>query len=232
MIPLPTDHVTTILGVTTAISLFLAVYFYQQKKSAILDGDKYLNEAQAKGYDLLHNAMKKSQTLLGNAELEGVKMVAETKLSTGKMASEYQTRLADILSQAQRSISLTDQGFKEFIGNLQKLTGQIQTDIEEEAKKRADQMFSDFEERLSNFLIQTEQKSTTSIELELRSARQLIDAYKTQQLRLIDENIIAIMERTLNLVLNKKLSLKDQLELVYEALEKAKAEKFIIWPPT
>ncbi len=43
-----------------------------------------------------------------------------------------------------------------------------------------------------------------------------------------DENIIAMMEQTLSIVLAKKLSLKDQLDLVYEALEKAKVEKFVV----
>lgn len=219
---LPTDPTIFILSLTTLVSTCLAFLFYKQKKTS--EGDKYLAEAQGKSYDLLHRAMKKSQDLLGNAELEGVKMVAETKLST----NNYQVKLADLLSQAEKSVSLADQNFNQFLNSLKSLTGQVQTDIEEQAKKRVDQLFSDFEERLSNFLIQTEQKSTSSIELELRSARQLIESYKTQQLRLIDENIIAMMERTLSLVLNKKLSLKDQLDLVYESLEKAKAEEFII----
>ena len=35
-------------------------------------------------------------------------------------------------------------------------------------------------------------------------------------------------ERTLSMVLPKKLNLNDQVELIYESLEKAKAEKFII----
>jgi len=81
---------------------------------------------------------------------------------------------------------------------------------------------------LSDFMVQTAQQTTSSIELELKSTRQLIDTYKSEQLKLIDENIVAMMEKTLSIVLAKKLSLKDQLELVYEALEKAKVEKFVV----
>ena len=77
-------------------------------------------------------------------------------------------------------------------------------------------------------MIQTEQKTTTSIELELKSTQELIETYKNAQLKLIDENIVAMMEQTLNIVLGKKLTLKDQLELVYEALERAKIDKFIV----
>ena len=89
-------------------------------------------------------------------------------------------------------------------------------------------VFERFEQNLSDFLIQTQQKSTYTIDLEMQAARNLIDTYKRQQLNLIDEHIIAVLERTLSLVLAKKLSLEDQVDLVNEALEKAKAEKFII----
>ena len=90
------------------------------------------------------------------------------------------------------------------------------------------QLFENFETRITNFLVQAESASTRSIELELQSARQLIETYKNEQLALIDENIVAMMEQTLSSVLGKKLSLKDQLDLVYESLEKAKVDKFII----
>ena len=62
----------------------------------------------------------------------------------------------------------------------------------------------------------------------MQAARNLIDTYKRQQLNLIDEHIIAVLERTLSIVLAKKLSLEDQVDLINEALEKAKTEKFII----
>ena len=47
------------------------------------------------------------------------------------------------------------------------------------------------------------------------NARQLIETYKSSRLKLVDENIVAMLERTLSLVLVKKLSLKEQTDLVY-----------------
>lgn len=94
-------------------------------------------------------------------------------------------------------------------------------------RERSNSFFEKFEENLSTYLTTTQQQSVKAIELELQSARNLIDTYKTTQLNLVDENIIAMLERTLSLVLIKKLSLQDQVELVYESLEKAKAEKFL-----
>ena len=43
-------------------------------------------------------------------------------------------------------------------------------------------------------------------------------------MEVLDENIVAVLEKTLNVVVGKKLTLGDQTELVYEALEQAKKE--------
>lgn len=90
------------------------------------------------------------------------------------------------------------------------------------------ELFEKFEENLSNYLTQTQSQSSRAIELELQAARSLIESYKSSQLRVIDENIVAILERTLSIILSKKLSLADQMDLLYKALEKAKAEKFFV----
>ena len=112
--------------------------------------------------------------------------------------------------------------------DLQKRSAEFEEAQKASGQQRINQLFDQVESKLSDFLIQTAEKTTSSIELELKASRQLIDTYKTEQLKLIDENIIAMMERTMSIVLAKKLSLKDQLDLVYEALEKAKVEKFIV----
>jgi len=95
-------------------------------------------------------------------------------------------------------------------------------------KEKANGILERFEKNLESFLTQAEAKSTQSLESELAAVRQTIETYKKQQLSLVDENIVAMLEKTLGLVLAKKISLKDQLDLVYEALEKAKVEKFIL----
>ncbi len=77
-------------------------------------------------------------------------------------------------------------------------------------------------------MAKAESQSLESISTELRSARDLIESYKSQQFALVDENIVAVLERTMALVLKQKLSLKDHMDLVYEALGKAKLEKFLV----
>src|SRR3989344_5797415 len=114
------------------------------------------------------------------------------------------------------------------IKKSQAILGEAELEGIKAGEQRINQLFEKIETRVSDFLVQTEQKSLSSIELELKAAREMIDSYKNQKFKLIDENIVAMMEQTLSIVLAKKLALKDQLDLIYEALEKAKAEKFIV----
>ena len=43
-------------------------------------------------------------------------------------------------------------------------------------------------------------------------------------IKIVDENIIEILEKTLRIALGKKMSLADQSALIYKALEEAKKE--------
>lgn len=120
------------------------------------------------------------------------------------------------------------ENFKVFLEELKKQAQSTQATNWEAEKSRVAQLFEDFETKLADFLLQTEQKMMLSVDLELKSARQLIDTYKVQQMDVIDENIVAMLEKTLSLVLAKNLNLKDQMDLVYESLERAKTESFLV----
>ena len=217
-----------ILALVSVIFFLLYLREYDLRKKLQQEGEKTLESFQEKGLDLLHQSMKKSQAILGSAELAGVKVVADSKFETAKLEEQYSAKLAEAIKQSQQSITGAQNQLLQFIGDLQKRSREFEAANQKIGQDRINQLFDRLEQRLTDFLIQTEQKTTSAIDLELKSARQLIETYKNQQFSLIDENIVAMMEQTLNIVLAKKLSLKDQLDLIYEALEKAKVEKFVI----
>lgn len=171
---------------------------------------------------------QKSIQMLNAAEMAETQVISEGSYAARKLISEFNLKLQDLIQTSEKSIASSQDQLIKFMGDLQKRSGDFETASRNTTEQRINQMFERLENRLSDFLVQTEQKTTSSIELELKATRELIETYKSQQLKLIDENILAMMEQTLNLVLGKKLSLKDQLDLVYEALEKAKVEKFIV----
>lgn len=180
---------------------------------------------------ILRKAYKKAQKILGQAELEAVKVVADSKVFAQQLDGRYEGQLQKTAEKLEKSLDSqlgrAQQEYGVFLDDLKTQAQQTQLLNQEYTKQKTSELFEKFESNLANFLTQTEQKSVASIELEMRAAKQLIDTYKEQQLALIDENIIAVLEKTLSVVLAKKLSLKDQMDLVYEALEKAKVEKLI-----
>lgn len=219
---------TLILSFAIIVAILLYLREYNQRKKLEAEGDKFLQDIKEKGWETLNQSIKKSQAVIGQAELEGIKVVAGSELETKKFEEDFSRQLSEALNTSKQTITAAQSTLLQFMQDLQKRSAEFEEAEKKAGELRINQLFDRVERRLSDFLVQTAEKTTSSIELELKASRQLIDTYKSEQLKLIDENILAMMEQTLSTVLAKNLSLKDQLDLVYEALEKAKVEKFIV----
>lgn len=204
-----------------SLILYLEQYRRQSKEKSIATTFETFDYTENKSLGILNRAIKKAQAIIGNAELEGIKISTQNRMTDKKAEQVLENELT-------LAMNKTYSEYVKFLEGLKEQTNQIQTANQEVIKQRANIIFDKFEQNLGTFLTSTEQKSITSIELELKSARQLIETYKTQQIAIIDENIISILERTLTLVLAKKIPLKDQVDLIYEALNQAKVEKFVV----
>ncbi len=222
------NPISILLATLTIVFTLLYLNEYNKRKQLQKQAERTLEKFRDKGLNLLHTSMVKSQDILGEAELEGIKVVASSEQATKKMEEQYSGKLSEIINESKSAISAGEAQFIEFMKELQTKAQEFETANEGQMEKNINEMFDRLETRLSQFLIDTEQKTTSSIELEIKAARELIEGYKQQQLSVINENIIAMMEQTLSIVLAKKLTLKDQIDLVYEALERAKVEKFIL----
>jgi intergrase/recombinase len=180
--------------------------------------------------DIIRDASKKADSIVTGAELQSIKIAAESSLDTNLFNKEYSEKIEKTITETQKQyldqLEKIITAHREFIKTLEQKSITSQQDTENMMKARINELLFSLEQNLTSFLNSSEQQSIESISLELKSARSLIDTYRTQQLQLIDENIVAVLERTLSLVLKNKIDLKGQLDLVYEALEKAKVEKF------
>lgn len=215
MISLPLS-VTIILGISTLVAsfLYLREYFLRKKDS---------NQIQKISIE----TRQKTAQLLNAAQQIETEVIAEGNYTTKKLISEFKSQLQNLISSSEKTLLVSQDSLIQFMKDLQKRSLEFEESSNAATEKRINETFGNLETRLTDFLMQTEQKTTASIELELKATRELIETYKQGQLKLIDENIIAMLEKTLSIVLAKKLSLKDQIDLVYESLEKAKSEKFI-----
>ena len=208
MDPLFLMTITWIFSAGAIIILSLALW-HEHKQLIGLSSQSSIESAKKKNANIVRRAIRLARHILGHAGEESAEIIADTKQVRANLDAKYEAEFAG------------------YFEELRTLGQKTQTENELLLKQKADELFEKFDRHLSSFLVSTEQKSITALETEMQSVRAKLDEYKRQQLALIDENIMAIIENTLGIVLNKKLEISDQVDLVCEALERAKSEKFI-----
>lgn len=226
-------NLQTILTIAILINVafgFLLLYFFLlvSAKEKPDDYQDNFKEVKDKSYDILGDALKKADKIITNAELRGIKLFAQEKLEEGKMSKEYQGRLRALEQKLAASfetrINDAEKSYLDFTSFIEK---NFQDHIDQNQKLLTDKTVSFIQntENLINTSIQnTQEKIKTELTKEFTLAKQEIDEYKRKRLAVIDQNIVDILEKTLSLALGKKLSLSDQAELIYKALEEAKKE--------
>ncbi len=230
-----TLYIAIYLGVMACIAIAWLL-FNRQKKEVVPDE---LESADQKSMELIQQAMQKAQQILADSQTQSLTITSANKLKLDEFEKAAEKNLTgeneaakeifdEKLKEFTTQVTQAQQEYLNYLTSLKSKMDESQQASADLIKQQINVVFEKFEQNMADFLTQTEQRSVSSIDLEMKAARQLIDTYKEQQLKLIDENIIAMLERTLSLVLTKKLDFKDQQELVYEGLEQAKVEKFIV----
>jgi hypothetical protein len=245
------------LVAVVAVALYVREYMVRrrlEKDSHVSDQDKAnfqtIQQLTDTSHTLVNQAKSEAQRMMEESKVFSEKttqdfsqqlssFIQEEEKQTGQAATfvtqdiqkkqaEFESFIAHLTSVLDNKTEASVKEFASFLENLKQESQKSQAANWEGAKTRVNELFESFETKLADFLLQTEQKMMLSVDLELKSARQLIDTYKVQQMNIIDENIVSMLEKTLSLVLAKNLSLKDQMDLVYDSLERAKTDSFLV----
>lgn len=175
---------------------------------------------------IIHMAVQKAQELIANAELAGTKIFAREKLSGKQIADEYKKHLdklkADFEEQFVSSAKSADQHMDQFFQHIQEILKDNLEKNERLAQEKSQLMLSQSQQLLARFTEDMEVKVKSQVDEEFIKARQEIIHYKQHRLAVVDEQILELLEDVLRAILKKKLTLADQSDLVYEALEEAK----------
>ncbi|MDO8452851.1 MAG: hypothetical protein Q7S79_03815 [bacterium] len=203
----------------------VSIILYKRSK---IGRDDILKNLQTDSKRILESAVKKSQSILQKAEEEGLDIIDESKTAKRVFSKRYEAELSSVARDLENDLKIEiEKAEKEFLAYLDSLkarTEKVESNLESIIQSRIEATFTSFDAKVTELLSQTQTRSFASIEEELKNARRIIDEYKTQQMKLVDDNVISILEKTINIVLAKKLTLRDQLDLVQDALEKAKIE--------
>lgn len=237
----------TLLILIAAIGLFgFAIKLYLSNRSL----SQKVKDLEAKPPDWTHlsdqlivAAKQNANQIVTSAQVDALKLTTEANVGKDLFQKDFKEaldkeinqtlisfnqHLQSLQQQIEQSVASNDTRYQKFLEGIEQQIFRTQKQAQDQLTVKVNELMFNFEQNLAASLSKSEQQSIEAVNLEVRSARQLIDSYKSQQLALVDENIVAVLERVMGLVLKEKLTVKDQLDLVYEALERAKLEKFFV----
>lgn len=187
-----------------------------------------LKESKEKSSSIIHKAIKQANKILVAAELKGMKLIATEKMASNKLAGQYQEHLRSLEEnlgkQFEKIAKEGEVSYENFAKRIEQTIRETLDRNEKMLEQKTNIFFDNAQNELGRFTTDIHNKIRAQIDQELSAARAEIAEYKKHRLKALDENIIEILEKTLEVALGKKLSLADQSELIYKALEEAKKE--------
>jgi len=110
---------------------------------------------------------------------------------------------------------------------MQKSESGVQKHLSDNSKSlnvKAASFLEHANQMLSSFTVQLQSEVKQQLTGEFAKARQQIEEYKRQRIQLLEDHIVDVLEDIVASTLSKKLSLSDQNEFIYKALEQALKE--------
>ncbi len=210
-----TNLVLILIGVIVVCQVLLLVYYFKSVKQS--QKETTLDE---KEWDLLHDAQKKSQAIVANSELESIRQTASTRLQTEKFEKEYEKEMGltsrEVMDLIKAETAKAGQNYKV---ELAKMLEEQKMELNDN-KKMTNQKMEELVLGLDKDLSQTVKSIEDQVQKDLLE-------YKKMRERQIDQNGEEILEKAAELFIGKALDRKGHMQLIYEALERAKNEKQI-----
>ena len=190
--------------------------------------DYIVKGAEKKAQEITYDAMQDSRKMVAEAELEGVKIVAKEKLDSKKVGEEYEAKLEELTVHTEQILEKYHNAMDE---NMKRLSDAVEKRIaagiakneaflQEETTKLSNQLSSTFTTLEAN----AKEQIRSNVEKEFISVKKVIETYRQERFALIDNQLLALVENVTRSALQKSLTLKDHTELIYRALEEAKAK--------
>jgi len=225
-----------VLAITAAIAVILFIREFYLRQQLLKTHRKVLDEARSQGLQIISEATKASQAMMSEAEIDAVKVVANGKLEFLKNQTEYEKKFFEILrnlnyavntdiDESRKRIAGSEASVNNHIQSLNQTLASNQQTSQTYVQQATQEIMNYFAESVNHLLQDVQNKSFTQIDHDLQSSRQEIKQYQVQRMKLVEDNIMSIVERTVEIVITKELSLEDKVDTVYESFERAKVEK-------
>ena len=215
-----------VLVVSQVLTLLLVINLRGkvQKKAS----ENLFRESQAKTHSIIYRAIQQANKILVAAELKGLQLLSKQKMTSGELTDHFNQHLAAIEkaleNQLERNAHHAEETYGEFITSAERSINDHINANQKMLEEKAAAMIERTESLITKFTADIEAKVKGDVEKELIAASREIEEYKKNRMRIVDERIVDILEDVIKIALEKKMSLAEQSELIYRALEEAKRE--------
>ena len=214
--------------ITSITQIILFLFLTGKKSSKTSESDKPLEEKSAK---ILHDAIQKANKILVNAELKGIEYISRQKLESEKLFGSYKEQMEGVegklLERFSQSMLKMEKAFTEYMSQLEIKLHDEELKNQAVFHDKVTAMINNSQSALANFIVEINSKIKKQIDDELSNVKAEIEKYKQRRIDVINQNIVDILEKTLEETLGKKLSLDEHSEIILQALEQAKTEQGI-----
>lgn len=201
--------------------------------------DESVKQAQEKSASVIAEAVAKSNDLVTKAQEEQIEKVTEESKKLEEIAKQFEQTVNQLEEKTNSELTGTAKEASESLENVAQTSQETLQTMAKESQEtlktlvatdrkvleeKTDTMINQSSQVFQQFMTQLSTQVREQLAGELDTAKKEIDIYKQERINTINEKIIDILEETLVATLGKKLSLKDEGEFVFQALETAKKE--------
>lgn len=215
-----TDYLFISLILTLGLLAINLVFVY-----ALYQRNRYLNQRQKTVYAHLQN-------LLESANDQAEEIVSQAVKKAGKTLSDSVFLRQDLSSQLHHSFR---QALQQRLDQLKSESAEFETEytqaLEHVTKDSLQSIASTTKDELAQFrqtltkeIIDTHNELRQKVDTEYAAAKQEIEEYKKTELQNAHQQINQIIAKASKEVLGKSLTLEDQEQLIFDALERAKKD--------
>jgi hypothetical protein len=214
-----------VLLVSQALILYLVL---GMRRRVGKEREGLFRESQAKTHSIIYKAIQQANKILVAAELKGLQLLSKQKMTSNDLTDHFNQHLAAVEKALEEQLECNaqhaEETYGEFITSAEKAINDHINQNQKMLEEKAAAMIERTESLITKFTADIEAKVKGDVEKELIAASEEIEQYKQNRMRVVDERIVDILEDVLKVALEKKMSLADQSELIYKALEEAKRE--------
>lgn len=189
--------------------------------------DAVLKKTEKEASNIAKEARAHAETVRDKAEQDAASVLHAREQQANQLATRYEERLKSLGEQHAKLIdrysTLADDTYRNFNTSIKKASESGQVAVKQETNRLLADLRDEHTKLRKHFTTQFQER----LESELSAVRESVDAYREAQLRMIDQRIVALVERVAALALQKELSVSEHADMVFRSLEEAKKQGVI-----